>query len=399
MITKQETTQLLQALVAIHSPYFQEHEIMDYAAEWLTQQGLPPRRHIYADDKATGFHGENLYLELHGGQDGPVLCLNGHLDTVLQCSGWTRDPAGELDGNRLYGVGALDMKSGCAALMVALAHFHRDFPRFCGTVKASFVSVEEGPFGLGTNALIEDGLLDDVDFSIIAEPSAGFTGRPFPTLCLGAKGGYGLEIQFFGRSAHAASPDLGISAAEDMAAVVCELKRIHHMEDPHLGKSICCVISMQADGGACSVPDFASVKLFWHIVVGESPETIVREIEAAIQRAGIRCRYEIRFRDAPSPNSQGFMPYTVDPDEPMVQRFMRSIQRVTGRQPEISYFQSIGDFCYLGTRLNAPAVIFGAAGQRYHSQDEYVELDSVWKTAQTIYDFLSETLAGGEPTK
>ena len=89
MITKQETTQLLQALVAIHSPYFQEHEIMDYAAEWLTQQGLPPRRHIYADDKATGFHGENLYLELHGGQDGPVLCLNGHLDTVLQCSGWT----------------------------------------------------------------------------------------------------------------------------------------------------------------------------------------------------------------------------------------------------------------------------------------------------------------------
>ena len=83
----------------------------------------------------------------------------------------------------------------------------------------------------------------------------------------------------------------------------------------------------------------------------------------------------------------------------MVQRFMRSIQRVTGRQPEISYFQSIGDFCYLGTRLNAPAVIFGAAGQRYHSQDEYVELDSVWKTAQTIYDFLSETLAGGEPAK
>lgn len=392
MIKKEETSKLLRDLVKIQSPYFQEHQVMAYAMEWMSRQGLSPRLHTYADDKVTGFHGENVWLELDGAGDGPVICLNGHLDTVQVCNGWSRPTTGAVEGDRLYGVGALDMKSGCAALMVALAHFRKEHPVFRGKIKASFVSVEEGPFGLGTNALIEDGLLDDADFCIVAEPSAGFTGKPFPTLCLGARGGYGLDVEFYGKSAHAASPELGISAAEDMAAFVQELRHVQYVEDPHLGKGTCCVVAMHADGGACSVPDFASVKLFWHIVVGESPETITAEIEAAIRRAGIRGRYAIRFREAPSEGSKGFMPYTVERDHPMVKRFEDSVVRVTGVAPEIDYFQSIGDFCYLGTRLNAPAIIFGATGARFHSEDEYVELDSVWKTAQVIYDFLVETL-------
>ena len=114
--------------------------------------------------------------------------MNGHLDTVPECKGWTAPVSGEKRGDRLYGLGALDMKSGCASLMTALAHFKKDHPVFRGKIKAALVSVEEGPFGLGTNALIEDGLLDDVDFCIVTEPSAGFTSRPFPTLCLGARG-------------------------------------------------------------------------------------------------------------------------------------------------------------------------------------------------------------------
>ena len=392
MIKKEETSKLLRDLVKIQSPYFQEHQVMAYAMEWMSRQGLSPRLHTYADDKVTGFHGENVWLELDGAGDGPVICLNGHLDTVQVCNGWSRPTTGAVEGDRLYGVGALDMKSGCAALMVALAHFRKEHPVFRGKIKASFVSVEEGPFGLGTNALIEDGLLDDADFCIVAEPSAGFTGKPFPTLCLGARGGYGLDVEFYGKSAHAASPELGISAAEDMAAFVQELRHVQYVEDPHLGKGTCCVVAMHADGGACSVSDFGLGKLFWDIVVGERPETNTAEIEAAIRRAGIRGRYAIRFREAPSEGSKGFMPYTVERDHPMVKRFEDSVVRVTGVAPEIDYFQSIGDFCYLGTRLNAPAIIFGASGARFHSEDEYVELDSVWKTAQVIYDFLVETL-------
>ena len=65
--------------------------------------------------------------------------------------------------------------------------------------------------------------------------------------------------------------------------MVTELECIEYVEDPHLGKGSYCVAERHADGGACSVPDYAVIKLFRHIVQGEGPDTIAREIDEAIQ--------------------------------------------------------------------------------------------------------------------
>ncbi len=392
MINKAETTELLKQLVEIRSEYFEEDTIMAFAQNWLQKQQINANIFNYEEKKVTGFKGKNVIADIDGGHEGLTICLNGHLDTVKLCAGWTKNPSGELDGEKLYGVGALDMKSGCAALMVAVAHFTKMHSEFNGRIKLCLVSVEEGPYGMGTNALIESGYLDDVDFSIITEPSAGFTGKAFPDLCLGARGGYGLDVEFYGKSAHAASPKKGYSALLDASKVVAELENVDYVEDPYLGKGTCCVVAINSDGGACSVPDFAVIKLFWHIVTGENMDTIVREIDKAVQRAKIKSQYKIKFREAPSEASKGFLPYTVDQENPMVVDFIDSIETVTKKEPTISYFNSIGDFCYLGTRLHAPAVIFGADGKNYHSEDEYVLLDSVHQTAQIIYHFLEKTL-------
>ncbi|WP_312654195.1 M20 family metallopeptidase [Aminipila sp.] len=392
-INKNETIKLLTDLVEIESPYFKEDKIMEYTQKWLLQNDLYCVLHKYHEKKVTGFQGKNLVVRLEGNSEGPTICLNGHLDTVQLCNGWTANPKGELKGDRLYGVGALDMKSGCAATMMALKAFNSDYKnKFRGKIISTYVSVEEGPYGMGTNALIEEGYLKDVDFSIITEPSAGFTGKPFPDLCLGARGGYGLEIEFFGASAHAATPEKGISAATSAAAVMCELENVEYIVDEHLGKGSACVVAMESDGGACSVPDYAKVKLFWHIVVGENEQTIIEQIEKAIKRANIKCDYKINFREAPSEGAKGFMPFTVDEKEPMTTLFIETIEDVCEKSPTLSYFQSIGDFNYLGSRLGAPALIFGAFGENFHGSDEYVELDSVVKTADVIYEFLKRVL-------
>ena len=57
-----------------------------------------------------------------GGQEKPPICFTGHIDIVpLGASVWSRDPfAGEMDGDRLYGRGSTDMKSGIAAFVVAV---------------------------------------------------------------------------------------------------------------------------------------------------------------------------------------------------------------------------------------------------------------------------------------
>lgn len=69
----------------------------------------------------------------------------------------------------------------------------------------------------------------------------------------------------------------------DAAKVVMELERIEYVEDPHLGKDSYCVAERHADGGACSVPDYAVIKLFRPILQGEGADTIVRGIDEAIQ--------------------------------------------------------------------------------------------------------------------
>ncbi len=391
MIYKEETTDLLKELVAIKSEYFSEKEVMNYVNDWLLSRGINSAIHEYYEEKVTGFHGMNVISVVDGCRPGPVICLNGHLDTVKLCSGWTKGHLGEQEGDLLYGQGALDMKSGCSAILVALEHFVKDHPIFKGTIKTTFSSVEEGPYGMGTNALIEDGYLEDVDLSLICEPSAAFTGKPFPDVCLGARGGYGLEIHVKGKSTHAANPEKGISAVVDAASIIKELENIEYIEDKYLGKGTCCVVAVSADGGACSVPDLTVIKIFWHIVVGETTETIINEIEKAVKRADIKSEYEIIFREAPSEGSTGFMPYTVSEENEYVKLFYEAVREITDKTPTTSYFQSIGDFNYLGTRLNAPAILFGADGENYHSKDEYVILETVYQTSLIIYKYL-ETL-------
>ena len=394
MITHEEVSDLLKKLISIPSPYFEEEPIMEFVRSWLRENGMNAAVHEYHESKVTDFHGKNIVLELKGGEPGPTICLNGHLDTVKLCNGWTVDPYnGYTDGDKVYGLGALDMKSGCAAIMMALKAFTQKHTSFKGRILATFVSVEEGPYGMGTNALIEDGIIRDVDFSIVTEPSAGFTGKPFPIICLGARGGFGLEIEFFGKASHAALPKKGRSAALAASKVVCELENVDYIKDEHLGTGAACVVAVESDGGACSVPDYAKIKLFWHIVVGENESTIREEIHKAVQRAMIDCEYRINFREAPSEGSRGFLPYTVNEQHPLVKSFIGSVVSVCDAEPGREYFQSIGDFNYLGSRLNAPVVIFGAEGENFHGHDEYATLSSTAKTAQVVCDFLEKTLA------
>lgn len=393
MIQQNDILELMKQLVAIPSPYFEEANIMTFVKDWFVQQHLNVSFHDYHENKVTGFHGRNVVLEIDGGEPGPVIYMNGHLDSVKLCGGWTVDPfSGVVNGDKLYGLGALDMKSGCAATMTVLKIFAQRHQTFKGKIIAHFVSVEEGPYGMGTNALIEEGYLKHVDFSIVTEPSAGFTQKPFPVICLGARGGYGLEIEFFGKSTHAALPQNGKSAALDAAKVICELEHVDYVVDEHLGPGAACVVAVECDGGACSVPDYAKVRLFWHIVVGEDEQTIIEEIEKAIGRAQIQCRYKIKFREAPSEASRGFKPYTVSEDNAFVKSFMESVETVCQTAPIKDYFQSIGDFNYLGSRLNAPVVIFGPGGENFHGQDEWVSISSTVKTAEVVLDFLEKTL-------
>lgn len=386
--------QLTSDLIKIESPYFHEARIMDYAYEWMRKRSLPADFHEYHEKKVTGFKGKNLVGELKGGSEGPTVLLNGHLDTVNLCDGWTRAPYGaELIDGKLYGVGALDMKSGSAAIMLALEAFSRNVKTFNGSVLYSLVSDEEGPYGLGTNALIVDDMLGNADVAIVPEPSAGFCRVPFPCLCLGARGGLSYTVNIKGRSAHAAEPEKGISSIYEASKLIVALKELKGIEDPKLGAGSTCITSSTGGGqAACSVSEDASFSVFRHITVGETPETVREEILNAAKTAGLKGTVEVKFRDSPNPGAESFLPYTVSESNPYTKIFKESVQDVTGVAASINYFSSIGDFCYLGTRMGLPTYVFGPMGENYHSANEFVYIDTAARTAETIYDYLIKIL-------
>ena len=394
--------ELLRQLVSIPSPYFHEEAVMDFVLRWLQEHGLPARLHTFCEDRETHFHGTNVAGCLDSGKPGPVIYLNGHLDTVPLCEGWTRPPyEGVTEDGRLYGVGALDMKGGCAAVLLALEAFARDFgDSFRGRILYHFVSDEEGPYGLGTVFAIADdldGISGGADLAIIAEPSSGFTKAAHPCLCLGARGGYNYTITLHGKAAHAADPHRGVNAVTEAARVMTELEKTEPAMDEKLGPAALCVIDLKTKPAACSVPEYAQIEVFAHCVRGETPETMRAQAEEAIRRADIRSRWEIEFRQPPVDDARfdgGFVPYVADENDPYIQSLEASAEAVCGRKASHAYFQSIGDFNSVGGLLGIPTVLMGPAGENFHSADEYVELESVIDAADILYDFLSKTNGG-----
>lgn len=173
---------------------------------------------------------------------------------------------------------------------------------------------------------------------------------------------------------------------------IIELEKSDLIEDEKLGRGDIAVISIEGGGAACSVAEMASFTVFRHVVRGETKEYLEDEVYEAAKRAGIRAEIKVAFRDSPHSLNDGFMPYVVDEDDHYTTMLQRSIEDVTGRKAAIDYFSSIGDFNYLGTRLKIPTFVFGPSGDNFHSSDEYVELESVVKTCEVIYNFLERML-------
>lgn len=394
MVNRKESLDLLKKLISIKSNYFHEKEIMEYCYEWFKNNDMDISYHNYTDNKVTNFSGINIIGEIKGNEDGPVLLINGHLDTVEECAGWSKNPyiPFEKEG-KLYGLGALDMKSGCAAAMLAIREFKRNVKSFKGKIIYSFVSDEEGPYGLGTNFLLNDGLMNESNIAIVTEPSSGFLHMKEPVICLGARGGYGYSIKIYGKSSHAATPENGINAVDEAGKLIVELSKTISICDEKLGHSSHCVIGIEGGGAACSVPDNAEIKIFRHIVRGESKDTIIKEINEAAKRCELKGEYEIMFREAPLKNADGFMPYVVDEKLLEIEILKDSIKKITSKEVKIKYFSSIGDFNSIASKLNIPVIIYGASGDNFHGSDEAVDIKSFYETIEVLYDFLVKYLA------
>jgi succinyl-diaminopimelate desuccinylase len=154
------------------------------------------------------------------------LCFAGHTDVVPPgaTEEWDSDPFEPdiRDGN-IYGRGSADMKSGLAAMIVAIERFTEAHPDHRGSLALLITSDEEGPARDGTlkviDALSERG--EEIDFCVLGEPSS--EKRLGDVVRTGRRGSLSGMLTVKGIQGHVAYPQLADNPIHRFAPVLAEL--------------------------------------------------------------------------------------------------------------------------------------------------------------------------------
>jgi succinyl-diaminopimelate desuccinylase len=266
-------------LCAIDSPIGEEKAIADHVERWARARFKPEQVYRWSHSLVLG--------DLDDPR--PSIGLIGHLDTV---------PAGgsphraRIEGDRLFGLGASDMKGGVAVMMELIDALPR------AELPVNLVLVlyerEEGPYlesGLGP-VLEKVGALKKLSLGIAMEPTDN-------VVQVGCVGSLHATLRFHGRAAHSARPWQGKNAIHLAGPLLSELLALPPREVVQSGFKYREVASVtRASGGQARnvVPDGFELNLNYRFAPGR---TVDEAIATVIELVGGRAEVEITDR-APS---------------------------------------------------------------------------------------------------
>jgi acetylornithine deacetylase len=336
-----------------------EEEIARFVARWLAEAGLE----VDVEEVAPGRF--NTVGVAGGSGGGRSLLLNAHTDTV-GVAGMERPFEPVVEGGRLFGRGAYDMKAGLAAIMVAGAEAARAGLR--GDVIVTAVCDEEVA-SIGTARVAER---YGADAAVVAEPTE-------MRLALAHKGFVGFEIETKGRAAHGSRPDLGVDAIAHMGPVLVgigELDRRLRADPTHplLGSGSLHASVIEGGQEFSSYPERCLLKGERRTVPGEGVDHVAGELRELLGEIDGEIRVVVARQ-----------PFETPADTPIAEL----VSRHAGG-PEIVGVPFWADSALLST-AGIPTVVFGPAGEGAHAVEEWVDLASAESCAE-IYAAVAREL-------
>jgi acetylornithine deacetylase len=258
-INPKRLRRLLHRLMDIYSPSGKEEEILAYLHGYLTRKGLPVIRQEVDDSRY------NLIVAPAEGE--ARLALIGHLDTVVA---YDLEQYGyEEENDQIIGLGAADMKGGCAAMVEAYLSLreggHQQLP------VALVMVVGEEEEGDGAERLMDEYYFP---WAIIAEPTDL---RP----CLSCYGYLEAQINTRGRRVHASLASQRQNPIENMLHILIEISHYMVQNRPEGVYNIRDILSTQA---GFAVPDWCEAWLDIHMPPKAALGEISLELEELVER-------------------------------------------------------------------------------------------------------------------
>jgi succinyl-diaminopimelate desuccinylase len=297
-----------------------------------------------------------------GNASAPTVVFHGHLDVV---PGLQHQYEPRIEGDRLIGRGALDMKGGLAAMMCALKDCAAQ-----NRVRVRFICVPdeeaEDVDARSTDELVASGM--NADFAITGEPTDLHIG-------VQAKGVLAMRIDVAGRSAHGSTPWLGDSAVLKAFDVFRRIEALPFARESSELFDRPSINLGRIEGGDAfnKVPDHCSMVVDVRYLPGQDPGailagiraiddvTVTRTLERSPAYVSRRNPYVRALRDA--------IARTLDDEAVSVGR--------DGASDAISFLEA-----------GIPAVEFGPTGSGHHGPEEWVSIASLQRYRRALGDFV-----------
>lgn len=307
---------------------------------------------------------------------GRSLMLNGHIDTV-NVSGMTDPFSGAIREGRVYGRGSQDMKSGVVAMLAAVKSLRDAGIQLAGDVVVALVCDEEYA-SLGTMDVIKR---YPTDSAIVTEPTDLILQRAH-------RGFIWYDVTVFGRAAHGSRYREGVDAILHMGRFLARLDQLEQAVRQRVPHPLTGVPSLHASiiqgGTEISVyPSHCRLQIERRTNPHESVEQNTAELQAILDDLHAQ---DPTFR-ATVEATLWRPPFEVVASAPIVQATEQAMQARLGSVPPHGGASFWTDAALLA-EAGIETVLLGATGAGLHSDEEWVDLDSVVKLAQILADVI-----------
>jgi succinyl-diaminopimelate desuccinylase len=375
-------------------------EVLDLTCELIRRRSLTPddagcQELIARRLQRAGFRcvhlrfGEVENLWATHGQDGPVLVFLGHTDVVPTGpeESWASPPfEPTIRNGRLYGRGAADMKSGVAAMTIALEQFVAAHPDHPGTVALLLTSDEEGPTNLDGVRRVAQHFRETgqrIDWCVAGEPSS--KEKLGDLIRVGRRGSLSGALSVRGVQGHVAYPQLARNPIHMAAPALAELAATRWDEgNRDFPPTSFQVSNLNAGTGALNVIPGALVAHFnFRFSTASSADSLRERTEAILQKHGLDYALEWNLSGDPF----------LSPAGGRLREIVIGVCReLCGVEPEQSTGGGTSDGRFIAP-LGAEVVELGPVNASIHKVDECVAVEELEQLPE-LYRAIGERLLG-----